>query len=169
MKIYLVQPGDNDSFNLTANGVCQMQSLARRLRYDNVNVDEIYANGHEVSRQSGIILSKSLKVPVINDERFVEINKKVIFGDLDENDHENLNYIHLFIDEVVSKGKDSIITMGEGIHRLVISTLTGLSLHETKHFSLLSASLSVLHYTSDDSTGVWRMSLINDRSHLRIP
>ncbi|HLC73267.1 MAG TPA: hypothetical protein VJH20_01370 [Candidatus Nanoarchaeia archaeon] len=169
MKIYLVHPGENDSFNLTANGVCQMQSLARRLIQDNVSVDRIYANGHEVSRQSGIILSKSLKVPVINDERFVEPNKKVIFGDLDENDNENLSYINLFIENIVSKGKDLIITMGEGIHRFVISTLTGLSLHETKHFLLFSAGLSVLHYTSNDSTGVWRMSLINDRSHLRIP
>ncbi|MEK6914931.1 MAG: hypothetical protein AABW89_00110 [Nanoarchaeota archaeon] len=169
MKIYLVHPGENDSSELTSRGVWQMQALARRLIMDNIDADRIYANGHEVSIQSGNVLSKCLRIPVINDERFVEINKKVIFGEINKEDVENFNYLSLFVEEIVGKGKDAIITMGGGIHRAVISLLTGMHLHETRHFSLLPASISVLHYIQNEGPGAWRVSLVNDRSHLNLP
>jgi broad specificity phosphatase PhoE len=168
MKIYLVHPGDNNFLELTEQGVWQMKAVVRRLLKDKIKADRIYANGHEVSRQSGLILSRSLKIPMVNDERFVELNKRIILGEITQADFENLGYINLFLEEIVNKGRDAILTIGGGVHRAVISMLTGLPLEETRHFSLMPASISVLHY-APDGTGGWRISLINDRSHLSLP
>jgi broad specificity phosphatase PhoE len=167
MKIYLVHPGENDSIYLTEGGVWQLNTLARRLINERIDVDRIYVNGHDVSRQSGHILSKILRVPIVSDERFVELNKKVILGNVDPIDLENLENINCFVDEVINKKKDAIITIGDGIHRFIISRLTGMSLQETRHFSLQSSGISTLYY--DNSTAKWRINSINDVNHLRIP
>lgn len=171
MKIYLIHPGDSDLNDLTSKGILQMKNLSRKLISDKLKFDRIYVNGHDVSRQSGNLLSKSLKIPVISDERFVEITKKVILGDLDDFDQDNLNYINLFAKEIAQNGKDVIITMGGGIHRVLISALTGMSLSETRHFSLYPSGVSILQYSEnlDGDTGRWRILALNDRTHLGIP
>lgn len=171
MKIYLIHPGDSDLNDLTPKGILQMKNLSRKLISDKLSFDKIYVNGHDVSRQSGNILSKSLKIPIISDERFVEITKKVILGDLDDFDQNNLDHINLFAKEIAEIGKDVIITMGGGIHRVLISALTGMPLNETRHFSLYPSGVSILQYSegSDDGTGRWRISVLNDRTHLKIP
>lgn len=169
MKIYLVHPGENEFGDLTPKGEWQIKSTARRLSTEKVNVDKVYVNGHNVSRASGDILSKALRVPIVSDERFREIDKKIVLGDIRNEDMENLEFVNLFVDEIVKSGKDAIITIGGGIHRAVISRLTGMPLNETRHFSLLHAGVSVLEYGLRDGTLVWRMTSLNDRSHLRVP
>jgi broad specificity phosphatase PhoE len=169
MKIYLVQPGEHESETLTQRGEWQLQTLARRLLKDKLEVDRIYVNGHNVSRESGSILSKSLKVPVISDERFREVNKEIILGDIRDHDIENMENIGLFIDEIARKGKDAIITVGGGIHRMVISKLTGMPLNETRHFSLMSSGISILEFNEKADTPKWRITTINDRNHLFAP
>ena len=169
MKIYLIQPGENDSTYLTEEGVWQINSLARRMINDRVSAERIYVNGHDISRQSGHILSKSLKIPVVSDERFVDVNKNVVLGEIDSYEFENLENITCFIDEIVNKGKDAIVVIGEGVHRVFISKLTGMPLRETRHFSLMHTGISVLEYLNNGSTGNWRMSLLNDRAHLNVP
>jgi broad specificity phosphatase PhoE len=169
MKLYLIQPGENDSLNLTKNGELELCSLARKLINDKIEVDRVYVNGHNVSRQSGKILSNKLHVPVISDERFVEVKRENLLRDIKEKDIENLENINLFIDEVASKGKDAIITIGGGIHRLVISRLTGMSINETIHFSFFSSGLSILEKKEVNGTDKWRITSINDRNHLKIP
>ncbi|MBM3232425.1 histidine phosphatase family protein [Candidatus Pacearchaeota archaeon] len=166
MKIYLIQPGENDSSNLTKNGERGLYSLARKLINDKVQIERVYVNGYNISRQSGKILSNKLEVPIISDERFFEVKKEFILGDV-QGDIENLENINLFIDEIVSKGKNVIITIGGGIHRIIISKLTGMSLQETRHFSFKPAGISILYY--DNTTGRWRINSLNDVNHLRIP
>ncbi|MBS3083687.1 histidine phosphatase family protein [Candidatus Pacearchaeota archaeon] len=169
MKIYFIHPGENDGNSLTDNGIWQLNMLVNRLVIDHFRADRIYANGHDVSRQSAGILGKSLGIPIFHDERFVEVKKSVIEGNLTEADVENLEYINLFIDEVVKNGKDSVVALGDGIHRAVISRLTGMPLHSTRHFSLWPGSISVLQRQNIGSTGVWRMTTVNDTNHLRVP
>lgn len=169
MEIYLAHPGENDGQNLTERGVWQMNALARRLRMERVSVGKVYANGHLVSAQSGDILSRTLRVPLVRDERFVEFD----FGSLIANpfsvDNDNIESIHVFVDELVRRGEDAIIAMDGGIHRAVISRLTGLSLEDTKHFDLSPASLSVLQYASMNGTRGWRIASVNDTAHLHVP
>lgn len=167
MKIYLIQPGDNDSENLTPKGKSDILSLARKINNDKISVNRIYVNGHSISRQTGNLLSKALEVPIISDERFSEIRKEVILGNFNGFDSENLHHINLFVDEIVTRKNDAIITIGGGIHRVIISRLTGMSLPETRHFSFKSAGISTLHY--DNSTGRWRINSLNDVNHLRLP
>ena len=169
MKIYFVHPGENKSGELTSNGVWQLKSLIRSLVNHKINVDRIYVNGHNISRQTGNILSKSLKVPIFSDERFVEINKSVILGDFKEGDIENLENVNLFVDEIISVGKDVIITIGGGIHRAIISRLAGFNLDTTKHFSLSHGSISLLEYHHVDGTGIWRIAYLNYTTHWRFP
>lgn len=169
MRIYLVHPGENDGGSLTDNGIWQLNMLAKRLAIDRFRADRIYANGHDVSRQSAGILARSLGIPIFHDERFVEVKKSAIEGNLTDADVENLEYINLFIDEVVMNGKDIVVTLGDGIHRAVISRLTGMPLHSTRHFSLWPGSISVLQRQNIGSTGEWRISAVNDTNHLRVP
>lgn len=167
MKIYLVSPGENDSRNLTDKGKSDIYSLIRKLTNDKIKVKRIYVNGHNVSRQTGNMLSKAFEVPIISDERFSEIGKGVILGSFNDLDLENLRYLNLFIDEIVARKNDVIITIGAGVHRAIISRLTGLPLQETRHFSFKSAGISTLYY--DDGTGRWRINSLNDVNHLRLP
>lgn len=169
MKIYLIQPGENDSSNLTKNGELELYSLARRFLSDKIDIHRVYVNGHDVSRQSGQILSKKLEVPVISDERFVEVNRDIILGNIKEEDFDNLDNVNLFIDELANKGKNAIITIGGGIHRLIISRLTGMPINETRHFSFLPSGVSILERSKKDGTEKWRIAVINDTNHLRIP
>jgi len=169
MRIYLVHPGENGAQGLTENGVWQIETLVRQLIKSDIKVDRVYANGHEASRESGDILSKSLRVPLVCDERFIEVNKMVILGEINDFELENLDYVNLFVDEIVSKGKDAIITIGGGIHRAVISRLTGIPLSETRHFSLFPASLSSVQYSNNEMVASWKISFINDTTHLRVP
>lgn len=165
MKLYLAHPGENDGNNLTSKGEWQIKTLARRLNTDSIKVNRVYSNGHSVSTQSGDILSRTLTTPLIHDERFVEINKSFIEGFFNESEIENLDYIHLFADEIVSKCEDAILVLGDGIHRAVISRLTGMPLSATRHFSLSPGSISVL----SGSTGSWRIDRVNDTNHIRLP
>lgn len=167
MKIYLIQPGENDSNNLTSNGVLQIKSLARKILSERIDVNKIYVNGSNISKQTGELLSKMLEIPIFSDERFVEIGKDIILGKFNNLDLENLDNLNLFIDEIVHKNKDVIITIGGGIHRLIISKLTGMPLVETRHFYFQNSGVSILHY--DNGTAKWRISSVNDVNHLRIP
>ena len=167
MKIYLIQPGQNELGSLTEKGRWELNTLARRLINEKIGVNRIYVNGHSISRQTGNLLSKTLEVPIISDERFSEIRKDVILGNLNEFDLENLQCVNLFVDEIVGKKNDALITIGGGIHRVIISRLTGMPLEETRHFSLTPAGISTLYY--DNSTGRWRINSLNDVNHLRLP
>ncbi len=167
MKIYLIQPGQNELGSLTEKGRWELNTLARRLINEKIEVNRIYVNGHSISRQTGNLLSKTLEVPIISDERFSEIRKDVILGNLNEFDIENLQCVNLFVDEIVGKKNDALITIGGGIHRVIISRLTGMPLEETRHFSLTPAGISTLYY--DNSTGRWRINSLNDVNHLRLP
>ncbi len=167
MKIYLIQPGENDLKNLTDNGRSDINSLVRRFNNDKIKVNRIYVNGHSISRQTGVMLSKAFEVPIISDERFSEIGMDFILGNFNEFDFENLQNVNLFLDEIVTRKNDVIITIGAGIHRAIISRLTGMPLQETRHFSLKPAGISTLHY--DNSTGRWRINSLNDVNHLRLP
>ncbi len=169
MKIYLIHPGENDGEQLTNNGLLQLNLLTRRLLADRFRAERIYANGHTVSTQGASLLSRSLKIPLVHDERFVEVKKSTIEGSYNQEDLENLEYINLFVEEVVKDGKDAIISLGDGIHRAIISRLTGMPLHSTRHFSLWPSSISVLQHEDIGSTGLWRMTRVNDTNHLRIP
>lgn len=169
MEIYLAHPGENNGVSLTEQGVWQMGALARRLHIEKLNFGKIYANGHNVSRQAAWILGSSVGIPIIHDERFVELNKNFIEGSFSESEFENLNYVNLFVDEVVGRGDNALIILGDGMHRAIISRLTGLPLDSTRHFSLSSASLSVLKYYNSGSTGFWRLNVVNDVNHLRVP
>lgn len=167
MKIYLIQPGENDLENLTDKGKSEIYSLIRRFSNDKIKINRIYVNGNSVSRQTGNMLSKAFEVPIISDERFSEIGKEVILGSFNGLDFENLQNVNLFIDEVVARKNDVIITIGAGIHRAIISRLTGLPLQETRHFYFKSAGISILSY--DNGTGRWRINSLNDVNHLRLP
>ncbi len=169
MEIYLAHPGENDGQDLTEQGVWQMENLARRLKIENIKFDRIYANGHNVSRQAAWILGSSAGSPIIHDERFVELNKTFIEGSFSEPEFENLGYINLFVDEVVGRGENALVILGDGMHRAIMSRLTGLPLVSTRHFSLSPASLSVLKYYGAGSTGFWRLNVVNDVNHLRVP
>lgn len=169
MRIYLVQPGENETGNLTEKGKWQLHTLARRLINEKIEVDRVYVNGHNISRQCGEIISKSLRVPIISDERFTEIDKLVIIGELNESHLENIENINLFIDELANKSKDVIITIGGGIHRMIISRLTGMQLSETRHFLFKSSGVSILEYSNDNGTGKWRILSLNDLTHLSVP
>src|SRR3989338_2235366 len=158
MKIYFIHPGENDGNSLTDNGIWQLNMLV----IDHFRADRIYANGHDVSRQSAGILGKSLGIPIFHDERFVEVKKSAIEGNLTKSDIENLEYINMFVDEIVMNGKDAVVSLGDGIHRALISRLTGMPLHSTRHFSLWPGSISVLQHQNIGSTGVWRMTSVND-------
>jgi len=167
LKIYLVHPGESEFGKLTNEGIWQLKGVARRFLSEKIEADRIYVNGNSVSRQSGDVLSRSLSVPVVSDERFTEISERVVLGEFFEEDIENLDYVNLFVDEIVNKGKDVIIIVGGGVHRAVMSRLTGMSLAETRHFSLLSAGVSVLEYSRDDLR--WKIKIVNDRAHLMVP
>src|SRR3989344_5041857 len=103
MKIYFIHPGEN-------NGIWQLNMLVNRLVIDHFRADRIYANGHDVSRQSAGILGKSLGIPIFHDERFVEVKKSAIEGNLTKSDIENLEYINMFVDEIVMNGKDAVVS-----------------------------------------------------------
>ena len=167
MNIYLIQPGQNEEGSLTEKGRWELNTLTRRLINDKINVNRIYVNGHSISRQTGDMLSKALEVPIISDERFSEIGKDVILGNFNELDFENLQCVNLFVDEIVCRKNDAMVTIGGGVHRVIISRLTGMSLEETRHFSLTPAGISTLYY--DNSTGRWRINSLNDVNHLRLP
>ncbi len=169
MEIYLAHPGENDGQSLTDEGVWQIGALARRLNIEKIKFDKIYANGHNVSRQSALILGKSFGSRIVHDERFVELNNTIIDGEFNDLEFENLSYINLFVDEVVSRGESTLVILGDGIHRAIISRLTGLPIDSTRHFSLSPASLSVLKYHGSGSTGFWRLNVVNDVNHLRVP
>ncbi len=169
MKIYLAHPGENDGRFLTERGIWQTKTLARRLSTDGVKFGRVYANGHNVSKQTADIISKYVGTPIIHDERFLEIPKEVIEGAYDEMQMENLDYINLFVSEVIDRGEDALIVIGEGVHRAVISRLTGMPLASTRHFSLSNGSLSVIRHHSSDNSGVWRISSVNDITHLNVP
>src|SRR3989344_3779665 len=90
-----------------------------------------------------------------------------------ENDGERLTdngllQLNLLIYDVVKDGKDTAISLGDGIHRAIISRLTGMPLHSTRHFSLWPGSISVLQYEGAGNTGLWRMTRVNDTNHLRV-
>ena len=169
MEIYLAHLGENDGQSLTETGVWQMSALARRLQTEGVNVGKVYANGHNVSRQAAEILRRAVGSPIVHDERFVEINKSFIEGDFSELEFDNLAYIHLFVDEILGRGENALISLGDGMHRAIISRLTGLPLVSTRHFSLSPASLSVLKYHNVGSAGFWRLNVVNDVNHLSVP
>ena len=170
MKIYLAHPGENDGDCLTPLGVWQIKTLARRLNTEGVKVGKVYANGHSVSKHGAEILSRAIGSPVVHDERFFELDKSFIEGlSFSELESENIEYIHLFVDEILRKGEDALITLGDGIHRAVISRLTGMPLASTRHFSLSPASLSVIRHYPIGSTGAWRIDIANDINHLRVP
>ncbi len=169
MEIYLAHPGENDGQDLTEQGIWQMKNLARRLKIENIKFDRIYANGHNVSRQAAWILGSFVGSSIIHDERFVELNKTFIEGNFSESDFENLEYIHLFVDEIISCGENALVIFGEGIHRAIMSRLTGLPLASTRYFSLSPANLSVLKYHDVGNTGFWRLNVVNDVNHLRVP
>ena len=169
MKIYLIHPGENDGERLTDNGLLQLNLLSRRLAVDHFRAAKIYANGSTFSTQGATILSRSLNIPLFQDERFTEVKKSTIEGNFSQQDLENLEYINLFVDDVVKDGKDTAISLGDGIHRAIISRLTGMPLHSTRHFSLWPGSISVLQYEGAGNTGLWRMTRVNDTNHLRIP
>ncbi len=166
MKLYLVNPSNDDGDGLDGEGFRQMKLVARRLILDRVSVDRVYANGRLVSAQSGDILSKALRAPLIRDERFVEFN--IMQSSDFIVDTENLESIYAFVDELLMRGKDAIIIMGGGIHRAVISRLTGMSLADTRHFELMPSSISVVQYNKDITNG-WRIQSINDTTHLLVP
>lgn len=167
MKIYLVQPTPHVSSNFTDSVNFEIQALARRMLSNKINIGRIYVNGNDISQKTGSILSKILHVPVFRDDRFSEVNKNVIFGNFENIDFQNLENINLFIEEIVDKNNDVVITIGEGVHRVIISKLTGMSLTETRHFYFQNAGISVLHY--DNATKIWRINSINDVNHLRFP
>ncbi len=169
MKVYLVRPGENDKGILTSKGIWQIKTTARRFLTEKTQIDKIYVNGNSVSKQSGEILSKSLIVPVVSDERFSEIKESVILGNFSEDENENLEYVNLFVDEIVSNGKDVIISIGNGVHRAVISRLTGMSLVETRHFSIAESSVSLIESKYDGFNNKWVISNINDLTHLKMP
>lgn len=163
MKIYLVQP----AYDLSKNKDLEIQALARKLISDKININRIYVNEQEFSVGTGSILSKALKVPIVTDSRFLDVGKDVILGSSDNRDFDNLQNINLFIEEIVDKNDNVLITIGGGIHRIIISKLTGMSLAETRHFRFQNTGVSVLHY--DNDTKKWRINSINDVNHLRIP
>jgi broad specificity phosphatase PhoE len=167
MKVYLVHPGENEFGNLTSDGTWQIKSVARRFLAERLDVGKVYVNGNNISKQSGNILSKALLVPIVSDERFIEVTKEVVYGNIKDLDVENLGYIDLFADEIVNRGGDVIIIVGGGVHRVVISRLTGMSLPETRHFTLSHGGVSVLEY--DDCEMVWKIECINDKTHLIRP
>ncbi len=169
MEIYLAHPGENDGQSLTDGGIWQMHTLARRLNIEKTNFGKVYANGHNVSRQAAQILGHALGSPIVHDERFTELNKTFIEGSFNESEFENLGYLNLFVDEVVGRGENALVILGDGMHRAIISRLTGLPLVSTRHFSLAPASLSVLKYHGSGNTGVWRLNVVNDVNHLRVP
>ena len=169
MKLYLVNPGKHESGELNEEGIRQIKLLARRLTLDRTSIDRIYANGHLVSVQSGGILSRALRIPLVRDERFIDFDFRSLITNPFSVDADNLELIYFFVDEIVRRGKDAVIAMDGGIHRAVISRLTGLSLADTRHFELMPASLSVLQYHSMDGIEGWRLSVVNDTTHLRVP
>lgn len=167
MRIYLIQPGENDSNELTDKGVIQIKLLARKLISNKIKISQIYVNGNNISRQTGELLSKAIEVPLISDERFSEVRRDVIFGNSYSSDIDNLKSINLFINEIFYRNEDVIITIGGGVHRVIISMLTGMPLEETRHFFFQNTGVSVLCY--DNGTKKWRINSINDVNHLRIP
>lgn len=166
MKIYLVQPVKNSSDDLAKENL-SLQALVRRMILEELKFNRIYVNNSDVSIKTGDFLSKALRVPLLRDDRFSDIGKNVILGKLDNMDLENLENVNLFIEEIISFNKDLIVTIGSGIHRLIISKLTGMPLLETRHFDFENAGFSVLYY--DNGTNMWRINSINDVNHLRIP
>lgn len=169
MKLYFVHPGENDGEGLSSKGQWEIKMLARRLMLNGFKVDYVYTNGHLFSTQTGKILSRSLNIPFVSDERFSEISKEAIDGNFTQRDCENIEYVNLFVDEILKDGKDALITIADGIHRAIISRLTGMPISATKHFLFRQGSISLLTYQTSGDTGNWRMAYLNDTSHLRLP
>ncbi len=173
MKIYLVRHGEKESegadAELTENGERQITLLARRLKHDKVNVSRIYSTNHSRSVRTAEILSKALALPVVRDDRLRELERN-LFNEQNSNvEHDDVQAVNLFIEEMVSRRQDIILAMHGGINRAVISYLTGIGLYDMRHFFMDFASVSLIELVEIDGQIKWRVKMLNDTTHLRVP
>lgn len=176
MRIYLIRHGEKakrtiekEDPSLTQEGERQIKLLARRLKLDKVITNRIYASSHIRSVETAEILSKELLIPVIRDDRLVELERELFYDLNSEINTEKVIAVKKFVDELVSKKQDVILAMHGQINRAIISYLTGISLKETRFFAIEFGSLSVLELTDVHGETMWRLKKLNDTTHLTVP
>ena len=176
MKIYLIRHGEKaertiekEDPSLTAEGMRQIMLLARRLKLENVRADKIYSSSHIRSVETAQILSKKLIIPVIKDDRLVELERELFYGPDINVIIEEVIAVKNFVDELVSKNKDVILAFHGGINRLIIGHLLGIDFRQMRHFLMDFASLSLMQYIDVRGKMAWRVVFLNDTTHLRVP
>lgn len=97
--------------DITENGVKEAELIAERLKENNPNVKAIYTSPYLRCRHTAEIVNKYLNVPIIDDERFNEINKG-------EKWKEVLKRNMQAIDDIVNKhdNDDTIICVTSGVN-----------------------------------------------------
>ena len=114
-------------------------------------------------------MSKALALPVVRDDRLRELERN-LFNEQNSNvEHDDVQAVNLFIEEMVSRRQDIILAMHGGINRAVISYLTGIGLYDMRHFFMDFASVSLIELVEIDGQIKWRVKMLNDTTHLRVP
>jgi broad specificity phosphatase PhoE len=175
MRIYLVRHGEKEHDGadaaLTEHHEKQIQLLARRLRHtDKLQVWRVYSTAHPRSMETAAILSKAIMAPVVQYDRFVELEHEVFESDIVTPEaYENILQIHGFVDEILANNQDVLLAMHGTINNIVISHLLGIPFSVMKHFSMDYASITCLEQRETFGELRWKLRTYNDTHHLRVP
>ncbi|MEK7498203.1 MAG: histidine phosphatase family protein, partial [Patescibacteria group bacterium] len=112
---------------------------------------------------------RTLALPVVRDDRLRELEKALFNEHNSAVEHDDVQTVKLFVEEIVSRRQDIILAMHGGINRAVISYLTGMGLSDTRHFFMDFASVSLIELVDISGEMKWRVKMLNDTTHLRVP
>lgn len=135
----------------------RIELLARRLKYDKVVIDRIYATSHPASESAAHVLSRHLRSPLVRDDRLPAH---------DFYDRESESILLQFIQEIVSRGKDVLLMVPPGMGQEMLGHLLSLPPEQTRFFMLDPIGVSCVSYIAPQG---WCLALLNDTHHLRIP
>ncbi len=170
MKIYLVRHGEKDKEGfyglLTNTGIEQVKKLAAR--FSNEDAKVIYSSANPRSYQTAEIISERIKLPIKKIEKIKEIERETFLNEnILEEEKINLENINKFLEELIKKNENCILSMHAGINRAIISFLLGIPLKKTIALTQGLANITELEYKEIYGEKIWCINSLNDINHLK--
>ncbi|MFH1376605.1 MAG: histidine phosphatase family protein [Candidatus Woesearchaeota archaeon] len=175
MKIIFVRHGltkeGKEKKNLIKEGREQARLLAKRLKKE--KIDKLYSSDMPRAKQTAEIISKEINLPIELKPELREYEEAIfLVEDLSkwpEEEQKKLKKLKIFLNELIkSKEEDkTILVVAHGItNRLIISNIMKIPMGRTFYFRQFNTCINIIHWTKDSPIKDWKLSLMNDVSHL---
>lgn len=168
MKIYLIRHGEKEGHGfeapLTELGKKQMLNLAKKTKH--FLPKKVFSSSNPRSVESAKILSEEINSELKIVEALKEFERSTFFREinsLEETEKNNLNFLHIFLEDIQQNKEDVVLVMNAGINRAIMCKLFNFPLSEAIAFTQDFGSITELELKEIRGEKKWCLNSINQK------